>query len=95
MYVCIQKLLVRFRCLVWVTFTEVAESLAPSFYFRSSSASGKDLSISMGMRENCMIMGRSLLLYQFNKRGDKTDCNNYCGISLLSTLCKILSNILL
>jgi hypothetical protein len=29
------------------------------------------------------------------KKGDKTDCNNYRGISLLSTSCNILSNILL
>jgi hypothetical protein len=30
-----------------------------------------------------------------HKKGEKTDCSNYQGISLLSTSCKILSNILL
>jgi hypothetical protein len=30
-----------------------------------------------------------------HKKSDKTDCNNYCGISLLSTSYTILSNILL
>jgi hypothetical protein len=45
-------------------------------------------------KEKCLISGRSLLLYQFTKRVTKMT-NNYCGISLLSTSYKILSNILL
>jgi hypothetical protein len=51
--------------------------------------------ILFGIRKNCLINGRSQLLYQFTKKGDKTDCNNYCGISLLSTSYNILSNTLL
>jgi hypothetical protein len=35
------------------------------------------------------------IIVPVHKRGDKTDCNNYHGISLLSTIYKILSNILL
>jgi hypothetical protein len=30
-----------------------------------------------------------------HKKGDKTDCNNYCGISLLLTEYQTLSNIIL
>jgi hypothetical protein len=45
-------------------------------------------------RENCLISGRYLLLYQFTKRAIK-HCNNYRGISLLSTSYNILSNIFL
>jgi hypothetical protein len=37
----------------------------------------------------------SLLLYKFTKKGNKTDCNNFHRISLLSISFKILSNILL
>jgi hypothetical protein len=35
------------------------------------------------------------IIVPVHKKGDKTDCNNYCGISLLSTSYIILSNILL
>jgi hypothetical protein len=35
------------------------------------------------------------IIVPVHKQGYKTDCNNYCGISLLSTSYKILSNILL
>jgi hypothetical protein len=34
------------------------------------------------------------LLYLFTKKGDKTDCSDYRGISLLSTLYKMLRNVL-
>jgi hypothetical protein len=44
--------------------------------------------------KNCLVSGRNLLLYQATKIVTKLT-NNYRGISLLSTLYKILSNILL
>jgi hypothetical protein len=35
------------------------------------------------------------IIVTIHMTGDKTECNNYCGISLLSTSYKMLSNILL
>jgi hypothetical protein len=34
------------------------------------------------------------IIVSVHKKGDKTDCNNYRGISLLSTSYKIVSNVL-
>jgi hypothetical protein len=49
--------------------------------------------ILFGIRKNCLISGKSLLLYQFTKRVIKLDCDNYRERSLLSTSYKIVSNI--
>jgi hypothetical protein len=38
---------------------------------------------------------KEYIVVPVHKKGDKTDCNNYRGISLVSTSYKILSNILL
>jgi hypothetical protein len=46
----------------------------------------------IGIRKNCLMSGRSLLL-PIHRKGDQIYCNNYRGISLLLTSYKILSNI--
>ena len=43
----------------------------------------------------CPEEWKESIIVPIHKKGDKTDCNNYRGISLLPTTYKILSNILL
>jgi len=38
---------------------------------------------------------KELIIVPLFKKGDKTDCRNYRGISLLSTMYNILSNLML
>jgi hypothetical protein len=46
-------------------------------------------------REELPDQWKESIIVPVHRNGDKTDCNNYRGISLLSTSYKILSNILL
>jgi hypothetical protein len=46
-------------------------------------------------KEEFLQQWKESIIIPVYKKGDKTDCNNYRGISLLSTAYKILSNILL
>jgi hypothetical protein len=41
--------------------------------------------ILFGIRKNCLLSGRSPLIAPVHKKGDKTGCSNYRGISLFST----------
>ena len=47
------------------------------------------------MKEKLPEEWKESIIVPIHKKGDKTDCNNYRGISLLPTTYKILSNILL
>jgi hypothetical protein len=46
-------------------------------------------------KEKMSDQWKESIVVPIHKTGDKTDCNNYRGISLLSTSYKMLSNILL
>jgi hypothetical protein len=52
-------------------------------------------STSIWNKEELPDQWKESIIVPIHKAGDKTDCNNYRGISLLSTSYKILSNILL
>jgi hypothetical protein len=64
---------------------------------------GDELLLSLNLKLIDSVWNKEELLDQWkesinvpiHKKGDKTDCNNYRGISLLSTSYKLLSNILL
>jgi len=51
--------------------------------------------ISIWNKEDLPEEWKELIIVPMYQKGDKTDCSNYTGISLLLTAYKILSNILL
>jgi hypothetical protein len=53
------------------------------------------LNCSIWNKEKLPQQWKEFIIVPIHKKGDTTDCNNYRGISLLSTAYKILSNILL
>ena len=53
------------------------------------------LIISIWNKEELSEEWKESIIVPIYKKGDKTDCSNYKGISLLSTTYKLLSNILL
>jgi len=53
------------------------------------------LSTSIWKKEKLTEEWNESIIVPIHKKGDKTDCNNYRGISLLLTTYKTLSNILL
>jgi hypothetical protein len=54
-----------------------------------------ELICSLWNNENLVQQWKESIIIPIDKKGDKTDCNNYRGISLVSTAYKILSSILL
>jgi len=50
---------------------------------------------SIWKKEKLLEEWKKSIIIHIHKKGDKTDCNNYGGISLLPTTYRILSNILL
>ena len=55
----------------------------------------RKLIISIWKKEKLPEEWKELIIVPIHKKGDKTDCNNYRGLSLLPTTYKIFSNILL
>jgi len=53
------------------------------------------LTISIWNKEELPEEWKESIIVPIHKKGDKADCNNYRGISILPTTYKILSNILL
>ena len=53
------------------------------------------LTICIWNKEELPKRGNELIIVLIYKKGDKTDCSNYRGLSLLPTTYKILSNIIL
>jgi hypothetical protein len=62
---------------------------------RTISCEVHKLIISIWNKEELPEEWKNSIIVPIYKKGDKTDCNNYRGISLLATTYKILSNILL
>jgi hypothetical protein len=58
-------------------------------------AGGEIFITSIWNKEELPDQWKESIIVPIHKRGNKTDCNNYHGISLLSTSYKILSNIFL
>jgi hypothetical protein len=62
---------------------------------RTISSEIHKLTISIWNKEELPEERKDSIFVPIYKKGDKTDCCNYSGMSLMATTCKILSNILL